>query len=281
MSSLLSNPANINLNAGANPFAIRLSALTSGVNYLYFSKSGDGGFYTNLPPLILTVNKNYFTAVSFIETSFKLPINSIGSNYNLVVTLPSTLYPMEQVDLTVTLSSSVGISLKNNPTVISFYPAKTVATIFLYINDATLWTVGATTNLIFTPSASTLAYAAGTSIPLTAVALANIPVLTMTQSAVSVNNISYSVKCSEEGKFIYHLSRKFSYNLTACTLNQTTISYWLNQASLNSLRVAETYYQCNDIIGSKNIASNVTTVITIKNLLASTAYQINGFCETQ
>ena len=42
LSSLLSSPSNIDLSAGANPFPIRLSSLTSGVNYLYFSKTGDG-----------------------------------------------------------------------------------------------------------------------------------------------------------------------------------------------------------------------------------------------
>lgn len=81
LSSLLSSPSNIDLLAGANPFPIRLSSLTSGVNYLYFSKTGDGNFYDNLPPLILTSNKNYFTAVSFIETGFNLPINIVGTNF--------------------------------------------------------------------------------------------------------------------------------------------------------------------------------------------------------
>ena len=66
LSSLQSNPSNIKLLAGSNPFAIRLSSLTSGVNYLYFSKTGDGGYYSNLPPLILTTSKNYFTAASFL-----------------------------------------------------------------------------------------------------------------------------------------------------------------------------------------------------------------------
>lgn len=66
LSSLASNPSNIDLLAGSNPFPIRLSALTSGVNYLYFSKSGDGNYYSNLPPLILTTSRNYFTSVSFV-----------------------------------------------------------------------------------------------------------------------------------------------------------------------------------------------------------------------
>lgn len=66
MSSLQSNPSNINLLAGSNPYPIRLSSVTSGVSYLYFSKTGDGNYYSNLPPLILTTSKNYFTAVSFL-----------------------------------------------------------------------------------------------------------------------------------------------------------------------------------------------------------------------
>ena len=63
--NLYSNPSNIQLSSGSNPYAIRFSSLTSGVNYVYFSKSGDGSFYSNLPPLMLTTNKNYFTAISF------------------------------------------------------------------------------------------------------------------------------------------------------------------------------------------------------------------------
>lgn len=66
LTNLLSSPSNINLLSGSNPFAIRLSALTSGVIFLYFTKTGDGNYYSNLPPLVLTTNKNYFTAVSFV-----------------------------------------------------------------------------------------------------------------------------------------------------------------------------------------------------------------------
>ena len=66
MSSLQSNPSSIELLSGSNPFEIRLSAVSSGVNYLYFTKTGDGDFYSNLPPLVLTTSKNYFTAVSFV-----------------------------------------------------------------------------------------------------------------------------------------------------------------------------------------------------------------------
>ena len=281
LSSLLSSPSNINLLAGSNPFPIRLSALTSGVNYLYFSKTGDGDFYDNLPPLILRTNKNYFTSVSFSQTSFKLPINVVGSDYQLVVTLPSTLYPMSQVSFTVTLSSSVGISLKTNPTTISFYPDNSVAIVALYINDATLWVTGATTNLVFTPTSSTTTYASGTSIPLTAVAAPGDPVLTLSLNTASLNSLAFDVQCSEQGKFLYHLSRSFSYNDSACYLNRSQIGTWLSQSSLNGLRVAESYYKCEDIISGINIVANTTKTFMLPNLQSSTSYQLNGYCETQ
>lgn len=281
LSSLSSNPSNINLLSGSNPFPIRLSALTSGVNYLYFSKAGDGNYYSNLPPLILTTSKNYFTSVSFQEISFKLPVNAVGSNYSLVVTLPSSLYPMSQVDFTVTLSSAVGISLRTNPTVISFYPGKLQAIIALYINDATLWVVSTNTNLVFTPSASQTTYASGTSIPLQGVAAPGTPATTLTAGTVGLTSLAYTVACSEHGKFIYHLSRSFTYNTSACALNQTQIGFWLSQSSMNSLRVTESYYQCSDIIGAINLVANVSQVLTISNLKSSTAYQLDGYCETQ
>ena len=196
-SNLLSSPSNINLLAGGNPFPIRLSSLTSGINYLYFSKSGDGEYYDNLPPLILTSNKNYFTSVSFVETAFSLPINVAQTNYQLVITLPSTLYPMSQVSFTVTLSSAVGIALKKSPTTISFYPGNTVALVDLFISDATLWVVGATTNLVFTPTASTTTYAGGTTLPLNAVAAPGIPVTTLVLNTPSLNSLSYDITCTE------------------------------------------------------------------------------------
>lgn len=144
---------------------------------------------------------------------------------------------MSQVDFTVTISSSIGISLQTNPTIISFYPAKVQAQVNLYINDATLWVLGATTNLVFTPSASQSTFASGVSIPLTAVAAPGTTTLTLTLNSVTLTTQKFNVKCSEEGKFVYHLSRGFSYNATACYLNQTQIKYWLGQSSLNSLRV--------------------------------------------
>lgn len=266
LSSLLSTPSTINLLAGANPFPIRLSSVNSGVNYLYFSKTGDGGFYSNLPPLILTTDKNYFTSVSFVETGFKLPVNVVGTNYNLIVTLPSNLYPMSQVSFTVTLSSSVGISMKTNPTVISFFPQNNVANIALFINDATQWVVGATTNLVFTPTATTTTYASGTTVPLQAVAAPGVPTATMSATTLGINSLAYNVQCTEEGKFIYHLSRSFSYNLSACNMTATSIKTWLLQSSLNGLRVSESYYQCDDVISAINVNANVSKALTLTNL---------------
>ena len=63
---MYSIPSSIELDSGSNPFPIRFSALSSGINYIYFSKSGDGNFYSSLPPLILSTNKNYFTPISMI-----------------------------------------------------------------------------------------------------------------------------------------------------------------------------------------------------------------------
>lgn len=184
------------MSSGSNPYAIRFSSLTSGVNYVYFSKTGDGSFYSNLPPLMLTTNKNYFTALSFVETQFKLPVNVVGTNYTVSVTLPKSLYPMSQVNMTVTLSSNVGISLRTNPTIIFFYPTKVTAYINLYINDATLWTVGKTTNLVITPQGST--YAAGVSIPLNAVtAVSGTPAFSLTTGTINKKSATFSITCSE------------------------------------------------------------------------------------
>lgn len=93
---------------------------------------------------------------------------------------------MSEVNLTVTLSSSTGISLRNSPTIIQFYPEKTSAEIDLYINDATLWILGATTNLLITPQDSNT-YASSVSIPLTATAAVNsLPVVSITPSSTSL-----------------------------------------------------------------------------------------------
>lgn len=94
LNNLYSFPSSLNLLSGQNPFPIRFSALTSGVNYIYFSKTGDGSYYSNLPPLVLSINKNYFTPVSFVETQFNLPVAAVNTNYTIGINLPFNLYPM-------------------------------------------------------------------------------------------------------------------------------------------------------------------------------------------
>ena len=103
---------------------------------------------------------------------------------------------MSQVNMTVTLSSNVGISLRTNPTIIYFYPTKFTAYINLYINDATLWTVGKTTNLVITPQDTT--YAAGISIPLNAVAaVSGTPSFSLNTGTLNKKSASFSMTCSE------------------------------------------------------------------------------------
>ena len=104
---------------------------------------------------------------------------------------------MSQVSFTVALSTSIGISMTINPTVISFYPDNNVATVQLYINDATQWVVGATTNLTFTPTATTTTYASGTYLPLTAVVSPGAPTTTLALNTATVNSLSFDVTCSE------------------------------------------------------------------------------------
>jgi hypothetical protein len=49
-----------------NPFPIRFSSLKSGVYSIYFSKTGDGNYYSNLPPLTFIVNTNTVKALKFV-----------------------------------------------------------------------------------------------------------------------------------------------------------------------------------------------------------------------
>lgn len=282
MNNLYSMPSSLNLLSGQNPFPIRFSGLTSGINFIYFSKSGDGSFYSNLPPLTLSINKNYFTPISFVETSFKLPAAPTNTNYTIAVNLPFDLYPMSETNLTVTLSSSVGLNLRSNPTIIKFYPTKTAATINLFISDANLWTIGTTTNMVITP-ASTVTYAAPVSIPITAsAAIVNLPTTSLSVSAAQLKSATFDVSCSEFGRFVYHVSRSYPYNLTACTLTVEQISSWLEQSSIDGLRVNETYYECEDQIGQVNIVTPSTTQeLDIQNLYTSTDYTLEGYCVSQ
>ena len=156
-----------------------------------------------------------------------------------MVNLPTDLYPMSQVSMTVTLQTAEGISLKNNPTVINFYPEKTSATINLQINDATLWTVGKAVVMRITPNNANT-YANYADITLNAVASSsNTPTVDIVTapSGSGKKTFVFNVQCSEFGKFIYHVSRKFTYNTTACTLTAAEMKYWLEQSSIDGLRV--------------------------------------------
>lgn len=195
--NLYSIPSKLSLLSGQNPFPIRFSGLTSGVNYIFFQKTGDGSYYSSLPPLTLLIDKNYFTQISFIETQFHLPVASVNTNYTIAVNLPFELYPISEVSVGVSLSSSsVGISLRSSPTTIKFYPEKISASIQLYINDATLWTAGKTCNLVLTPKDSKT-YAGPTSIPLKATsATSSNPTVSFSTQNVNLKKIELKITCS-------------------------------------------------------------------------------------
>lgn len=282
VNNLYSFPASLNLFSGQNPFPIRLSALTSGVNYIYFSKTGDGSYYSSLPPMVLSINKNYFTPVSFVETQVNIPAAPTNTNYTIGLNLPFDLYPMSQVNLTVTLPLGVGLTLRYNPTIIQFYPDKTSATISMYVNDATVWTQNSTTNMTITPANSNT-YAGPAIIPIVATApVVSSPTLTLAINTTGLKSATFQVSCSEQGRFVYHISREFSYNLTACSLDISSIENWIRQSSISGLRVNEIYYVCEDQLVMANVNSpGVAQTITVANLRASTAYNIEGYCISQ
>lgn len=79
----------------------------------------------------------------------------------------------------------------------------------MYINDATLWNVAqsAMTNLIITPS-NTNTYAGAATIPIYATAaVTSTPTLTLTTGALSHKTGAFQVTCTEQGRFVYHISR--------------------------------------------------------------------------
>lgn len=81
-------------------------------------------------------------------------------------------------------------------------------------------------------------YAGAATVTLNAVASSNnVPVLTMNLGTAGKKDYSFGIRCSEYGKFIYHVSRRFSYNSTACSLTTDEIKYWIQQASIDALRV--------------------------------------------
>lgn len=85
---LLTNPAILNYFAGSNPTSITFSSSTPSVQYVYFSKSGDGAYYSNLPPLTVITDLSYYQSISFINMQYSIPIASIGTNYSIILTLP-------------------------------------------------------------------------------------------------------------------------------------------------------------------------------------------------
>lgn len=75
------------------------------------------------------------------------------------------------------------------------------------------------------------------------------------------------MSCTEHGRFVYHVSRKFPYNLTACELTIEEIATWVEESSIDGLRVDETYYECEDKIGQASIVTPSTPqTLTISQL---------------
>lgn len=125
----------------------------------------------------------------------------------------------------------------------------------LQLVTQSLWIIGSTTSVLFSPADRT--YASGASVILKAVNSGSLPLLKSSFIAASVNSLSFKVSCSQYGKLAYHLSRSFSYNSTACSLSSSQIRYWLAQPSTDSLRASEVYYDCQDLFGILNMDANV------------------------
>lgn len=106
--------------------------------------------------------------------------------------------------------------------------------------------------------------------------------LTLTVPSTGLKTATFTVSCSEHGRFVYHISREFAYNTTACSLTVDEISHWIQQSSIDGLRVDETYYECEDILGMENIVTpGATQNIQIDTLQTTTAYTIEGYCLSQ
>ena len=130
-----------------------------------------------------------------------------------------------------------------------------------------------------------MTYAGTTTVQRVATAAVNTnqdSVATLTSDTTDRKEATFNIGCSENGRFVYHVSRLFAYNTTACSLSIEEISNWIGQSSIDGLRVDETYYECEDILGMANIATpNSTQILTIPNLMASTDYTIEGYCLEQ
>lgn len=280
--SVLTQPDSVNFVSGSNPTGVKLSALSNGVQYVYMSKTGDGSYYSNLPPLTLITDLNYQQPLSLLSSAYSLPAGVVGTNYSVVVSLPVALFPMTNVNVTVTIQAGTGLSLQRNPTVITFYPKQTSASIPLYIDDATLWVAGVTTTLTLTPATT---YSGTATVTLTCVA-AQAGTPTVTVAAISnpaqKKYYTFNAQCSHYGYFIYHIERTFTYNTSACTLSLQQIRNYAYASSTSGLRVTETYFDCQDQFGVLNIpAINTNTPLTVSGLKTGTDYRLTGFCENQ
>jgi hypothetical protein len=146
--------------------------------------------------LTLITDLNYYQQVTVLNAVYSMPVAVVGTNYSIVVTLPSNLYPMTTVNMTVTIPSAHGISLISNPTIIYFYPSQPSANILLYIDDSTKWIAGATTysgtvTLTLTSIASSASTVTGLVAPIA--------------NALQMKYYTFNVQCSVYGYFYYHI----------------------------------------------------------------------------
>jgi len=92
--NVYANPNQLVLYAGSNSVAFRFSNTKSGIYYIFFSKTGDGNYYCNLPPLTLTVLRNYLEPLVLVEKVLYVPVAPSSTIYNIPINLPYELYPM-------------------------------------------------------------------------------------------------------------------------------------------------------------------------------------------
>lgn len=120
--------------------------------------------------------------------------------------------------------------------------------------------------MVLTPS-DTTTYASSTTVQLVATAAVDTSqssAATLVADTTDLKQATFNITCSENGRFVYHVSRLYTYNKTACSLSISEISSWIGQSSIDGLRVDETYYECEDVLGMANIATpNVSQTLTI------------------
>lgn len=279
-SAVLTMPQAVYFVSGSNPIGVTFSATTNGIQYIYMRKSGDGTYYSNLPPLSLITDLNYLQPLAVVTNAFSVPVQPVGSNYTVIVTLPTNLIPVTSVNMTVTIQSSTGLALNSNPFIITFYSGQPSATIGMSIDDGNLWVAGRTSVLTLTPASG---YSGTASVTLTCVAAQTgtpTATITATVTAGQYKSYTFNAQCSQNGYFFYHVERVFTYNSTACNLDLAQIKSYALASSTSGLRVTETYFDCQDKFGIIYIPTiNSNTPFTVSNLQTSTAYRITGFCQ--